>query len=115
MVTKQQVLAALCQCFDPEIQVDVVSLGLIYGLVIHENWISVTMTLTDRWCPTSSWIEQNIRTRLLEIPDVLDTAIHFVWEPAWNPTMMTKEVDKNIQWISSVEKIMLAENRYLVK
>ena len=104
MVTNEKVLSVLHECFDPEIPIDVVNLGLIYGISIYERLVSVRMTLTNRWCPASSWIEQNVRTRLLEIPDVVDAKVQIVWEPKWTPEMMTPEALQSIQWLSAVEK-----------
>ncbi len=98
MVTEEHVLSILHECYDPEIPLDVVNLGLVYGITIREHWVCVTMTLTNRWCPAASWIGQNIRTRLLAIPEVHEADVRLVWEPEWNPLMMSQDARTRYHW-----------------
>lgn len=58
-VTEEAVYEALKECYDPEIPVDLVNLGLIYGVTIVDNWVGVKMTLTSPGCPASNMISQH--------------------------------------------------------
>lgn len=98
MITEEQVYDALRECYDPEIPVDVVNLGLIYDVSIVDDWVGVKMTLTAPGCPAHSWISQNIRDRLLQIQGVKEADVRIVWEPAWKPSMMSEFARKKLQW-----------------
>ena len=69
-VTEEQVYEALRDCYDPEIPVNVVDLGLIYEVKIIDDWVGVKMTLTAPGCPAHSFISQNVQSRLKKIPGV---------------------------------------------
>ena len=90
-VTAKQIYDALRECFDPEISVDVVSLGLVYGVTIVDNWVGVKMTLTSPGCPASSVIADQVRSRLRQIPGVSDADVRVVWQPPWHQGMMSEE------------------------
>jgi metal-sulfur cluster biosynthetic enzyme len=95
-VTEAQVLEALRQCYDPEIPVNVVELGLIYDVKIIDDWIGVKMTLTTPGCGMSGMISQDVRNRLLKIPGVKDADVRIVWEPAWSPARMSPEAKRRL-------------------
>jgi metal-sulfur cluster biosynthetic enzyme len=90
-ITKEAVYEALRDCYDPEIPVDVVSLGLVYGVTIVDDWVGVKMTLTTPGCPASNMISEDVRQRVKKIPGVGDADVRIVWQPAWNPAMMSEE------------------------
>jgi metal-sulfur cluster biosynthetic enzyme len=83
------VLDALRQVIDPEIGCNVVDLGLIYGITITGPKVTVQMTLTTPGCPMSESIAQGAQWALLGIAGVEEAAVEIVWEPPWNPSMMT--------------------------
>ena len=87
-ITEQQVLEALQECYDPEIPVNLVDLGLIYDVKIIDDWIGVKMTLTTPGCGMSGMISQDVRNRLLRIPGVKEADVRIVWEPPWSPARM---------------------------
>jgi metal-sulfur cluster biosynthetic enzyme len=97
-ITEEQVYGALKECYDPEIPVNVVDLGLVYEVKIIDDWIGVKMTLTAPGCPAHSWISQNVRDRLLRIPGVTEADVRIVWEPAWEPKMMSEEARRVLNW-----------------
>jgi probable FeS assembly SUF system protein SufT len=87
---------ALKTCYDPEIPVNVVDLGLIYGMEIHPetdgaNRIEVKMTLTAQGCGMGASIALDAREKLLMLPGVADANVELVWEPPWNPQMISPE------------------------
>jgi metal-sulfur cluster biosynthetic enzyme len=97
-VTEEQVYEALRDCYDPEIPVNVVDLGLIYEVKIIDDWVGVKMTLTAPGCPAHSFISQNIQNRLKKIPGIQKADVRIVWEPHWEPKMMSEEAKKKLNW-----------------
>ena len=90
MVTQEQVLEALKECYDPEIPVNVVDLGLIYGVEVSpEDKVKVTMTLTTPGCGMAHNIALQVKQRALQVPGVKDATVTVVWEPAWDPSRMS--------------------------
>ncbi len=97
-VTEEQVWEALRDCYDPEIPVNVVDLGLVYEVKIIDDWVGVKMTLTAPGCALHGLITKNIRNRLLQIPGVKDAEVRLVFEPQWQPNMMSEEAKKILNW-----------------
>ena len=95
-ITEAQVYEALRDCYDPEIPVNVVDLGLVYDVKIIDDWIGVKMTLTTPGCGMGGSISNMVRERLIEIPGVNEADVRLVWEPAWNPSMMSEEARKKL-------------------
>jgi FeS assembly SUF system protein len=87
---REQVLEALRQCYDPEIPINIVDLGLIYD-VQHDDAgnVTVKMTLTTQGCPSALAIPDQVRSRVAAIEEVRDVKVEIVWEPAWNPSMIS--------------------------
>ncbi len=94
--TENQVIDALRECYDPEIPVNLVDLGLIYDVKIIEDWVGVKMTLPTPGCGMSGMISQQVRNRLLRLPGVKDADVRIVWEPAWSPLRMSEEAKKRL-------------------
>lgn len=95
-ITEAQVYEALRDCYDPEIPVNVVDLGLVYDVKIIDDWVGVKMTLTTPGCGMGGTISNMVRERLLGIPGVSEGDVRIVWEPAWNPSMMSEEARKKL-------------------
>jgi metal-sulfur cluster biosynthetic enzyme len=87
---------ALRDCYDPEIPVDIVSLGLVYGVTIVDDWVGVKMTLTSPGCPASNMISEQVKERLKKIPGVGDADVRIVWQPEWKQSMMSDEAKKKL-------------------
>lgn len=87
---REQILEALRQCYDPEIPINIVDLGLIYD-VQHDDAgnVTVKMTLTTQGCPSALAIPDQVRSRVAAIEQVRDVKVEIVWEPAWNPSMIS--------------------------
>lgn len=91
-ITKEQVLTALQECYDPEIPVSIVDLGLIYGVEIsEENKVHITMTLTTPGCGMARNIALDAKAKAKAIPGVQDAVVTVVWEPPWDPSRMSPE------------------------
>src|SRR5258705_13465866 len=95
-ITEEQVYEAMKTVYDPEIPVSVVDLGLIYDVKIIDDWVGVKMTLTAPGCGMGGAIANDIRQKLLEIPGVHEADVRLVWEPQWNPSMMTPEAKRKL-------------------
>jgi metal-sulfur cluster biosynthetic enzyme len=95
-VTEAQVYEALKQCYDPEIPVNVVDLGLIYDVKIIDAWVGVKMTLTTPGCGMSGMIAQDVKNRVMRLPGVKEADVRIVWEPAWTPERMSPEAKKRL-------------------
>jgi metal-sulfur cluster biosynthetic enzyme len=87
---RERILEALRQCYDPEIPINIVDLGLIYDVRNDtEGNVEVKMTLTTQGCPSALAIPDQVRARVAAIEEVRDVKVEIVWEPAWNPSMIS--------------------------
>lgn len=92
-ITEEIVLAAIQEVIDPELGINIVDLGLVYGVDISEDGrITITMTLTTPGCPLhASFAEEIERVLWQAIPGLAGVAVNLVWEPRWNPRMISPE------------------------
>lgn len=88
---KEDIINALKNCYDPEIPVNIVDLGLIYDLKIEKDKVYVKMTLTAPFCPAASFIVDQVRNEILKVKGVKEAKVELVWEPRWTPDRMSKE------------------------
>ncbi len=86
-----QVVDVLKTCYDPEIPVDIYELGLIYKIEApSEDHVDVTMTLTSPACPVAGSLPPEVQQKIEEaIPAVEKASVEVVWDPPWNPDMMS--------------------------
>lgn len=90
------VWAALKTCFDPEIPVNIVDLGLVYDLAIEQTPaggrnLEVKMTLTAPGCGMGPVIAEDARQKIAALPTVESARVHVVWDPQWTPQMISAE------------------------
>lgn len=88
-LTEATILETLRQVVDPEIDCNIVDLGLVYGVVIEGSRVKVQMTLTTHGCPMHESIAQGVRMALLNLEGVADAEVEVVWDPPWHPSMMS--------------------------
>lgn len=93
-VTEEKVWAVLRDCFDPEIPVNIVDLGLVYDLALEplpegDAKIRVKMTLTAPGCGMGPMIARDAQQKLTSIPGVQEAAVDIVWDPPWHQSMIT--------------------------
>ncbi|HUB51085.1 MAG TPA: metal-sulfur cluster assembly factor [Terracidiphilus sp.] len=101
MLNETEILTALRDCFDPEVKLNLVDLGLIYGIETEPDpdstpvWprqrVRVTLTLTTPHCPASGLILEQVHNRLAGIPDISKVELNLVWEPKWTPHRISEE------------------------
>ncbi len=84
------ILETLRQVVDPEIGCNIVDLGLIYSTRTEGAKVSVQMTLTTPGCPMHESIAWGVKNALLNLEGVEEAQVEIVWEPPWNPSMMTE-------------------------
>ena len=90
-VKPEDVIEVLRQCFDPEIPVNIVDLGLIYDIAIKPERVDVKMTLTALGCPMAAEVMTDVRDHLLTLPGISDAGVDIVYEPVWTPERMSEE------------------------
>lgn len=94
-VDEEQVLAQLRTCYDPEIPVNIVDLGLVYDLQILPlpaggNRVEVKMTLTAPGCGMGPILQQDVESKVSSIPGVKEAAVFLVWDPPWSREMLSE-------------------------
>ena len=91
----QQIWSTLKTCYDPEIPVNIVDLGLVYDMRIADapggQRVDVKMTLTAPGCGMGGAIASDARQKLLSLPGVSDAEVEVVWDPPWSPQMISPE------------------------
>ena len=96
MVTKEQVFEALHECYDPEIPVNIVDLGLVYDVDVHDDVVAVKMTLTAPGCGMGTMIAADARDKILALEGVNDATVDLVWEPPWDPSRISDEAKQRL-------------------
>ena len=88
---ENSIVEALKTVFDPEIPVDIYELGLIYDIDIQEEGaVKVKMTLTAPGCPVAGTLPGDVKNKGESVPGVASADVELVWDPAWNPSMMSE-------------------------
>ena len=100
-LTQEDVLSALKQCYDPEIPVNIVDLGLIYEVRFDsapesQQDVTVDMTLTAQGCPAHVMISDQVKSRLEQLPGVRNAAVNIVWNPPWTPERLSPDARKQL-------------------
>lgn len=95
-ITENKILEVLSNVYDPEIPIDIVNLGLIYGIDIDGGNVRITMTMTAPGCPASTQIAGESKILVGEIPGVENVDIDIVWDPPWDPSKMSEEAQDSL-------------------
>jgi FeS assembly SUF system protein len=84
------VVAQLKTVYDPEIPVDIYELGLVYAIEVGEAGdVDIRMTLTSPMCPVAGTLPPEVEAKVAQVPGVQSSRVEVVWEPPWNPSMMS--------------------------
>lgn len=89
-VNEAAVLDALKTVYDPELGLDIVSLGLIYNIEIHRDTVHILMTLTTPGCPMHDAIGVGAEWTLKQLPGITNVEIELTWDPPWDPSRMSE-------------------------
>ena len=103
-INKDEVISVLKQCYDPEIPIDLWNLGLIYEIIIKENNINITMSLTTPGCTMGQYMADDIKTKLEQMKSVQKVTVEVVFDPPWQPEMMTDEGRQKLGFAPSENK-----------
>ncbi len=103
-ITEQDVLSALKSCYDPEIPVNIVDLGLIYKVDFAsagnaaepKQDVTVDMTLTAQGCPEHVNISAQVKSRVEQLPGVNTCTVNVVWTPPWTPERLSPDARKQL-------------------
>ncbi len=96
MVTQQDVLKALEAVIDPELGLNIVELGLIYGVQVESGEVSVKMTLSARGCPLHTSITNGVENVIKRMDGVNGVKVEVVWDPPWTPDRIAPETKKRM-------------------
>ena len=99
MLTEEQALEALRQVIDPEIGIDIVELGLVYSIDVQPGRVHAAMTMTTRACPLHAVMTEAAEAALRQAaPPGTDVQVEIVWDPPWNPAMMSPAAKQQLGW-----------------
>jgi metal-sulfur cluster biosynthetic enzyme len=93
---EQLVWGQLRQCFDPEIPLNIVDLGLVYDVSVTSGQVNVKMTLTSPGCHMGGQIAGNVQEKLLALDQIEEANVELVWDPPWHQSMISLEGRKSL-------------------
>lgn len=94
--TEEACYEALGKVVDPELGLDVVSLGLVYSVVVEGSSVTVEMTMTSPGCPIADQILFEANNELLKVSGIENARVNLVWAPPWTPEMMSLEAKMSL-------------------
>ena len=94
-MNKEKIIEVIEQCYDPEIPINIVELGLIYQCDITPlgadgNQVDIVMTLTSPGCGMGDYLAEDVRLKILALPNVTKVNVSVTFEPPWNYDMMSE-------------------------
>jgi metal-sulfur cluster biosynthetic enzyme len=92
VVSEDQVKLALRRVKDPDLQLNIIDLGLVYGIAVDGTTVKVDMTLTSPACPSGPELMTNAEQEVMTLPGVEKVAVNLVWMPFWTPEKMEPRV-----------------------
>ena len=102
MSVEARLWMALRDVEDPEIPISVVGMGLIVGLEFDDGIVDLKLTFTAMGCPAMDFIQDDIRDRLLQEPEVDEVRIEIVWDPVWTRSMIREEARETMRGLGIV-------------
>ena len=92
--SRDDVIAVLKKCYDPEIPINIYDLGLVYNIDVAEETVGIRMTLTAPGCPASAYIQMDVKRKLEALRGVKEANVQIVWDPPWTPEAMSETAKK---------------------
>ena len=94
-----EVQEALKDVMDPELGINVVDLGLVYGISVEAGRVRVEMTMTSPACPVAPYLVDESTAAIRAVaPEGIDVQVELVWEPPWTPDRMSPEAQSRFGW-----------------
>ena len=87
---ESQITQNLKKIYDPEIPMNIVDLGLVYGFEWKGDEVTVRMTLTAPGCPVAGILAEEVKTAVERVPNVKSATVDMVWDPPWTPERMSE-------------------------
>ena len=113
-VTKEQVFSELRKCMDPEVPVNVVDLGLIYGVnVSDKNNVDIKMTMTTRGCPLHDTLVSDVKRNLNNLEGIGSVNVEIVWDPPWSIEKMNPAVREKLGYGKPSLRFQIDYNTYM--
>ncbi|OGD98625.1 hypothetical protein A3A49_02135 [Candidatus Curtissbacteria bacterium RIFCSPLOWO2_01_FULL_38_11b] len=91
MISQEQIIDKLRQCLDPELGINIIDLGLVYGVSIESSRVNILMTLTTPGCPLDSYFVKDITSKLKSLKGISDVSVELTFDPLWSPSKMSQE------------------------
>jgi FeS assembly SUF system protein len=91
LVSKDEIVTVLKDCYDPEIPINIWDLGLVYDINIENDSVGVKMTLTAPGCMMGGMIAEEVKAKIKAMSGVKDAKVELVWDPPWTPDKMSEE------------------------
>ncbi len=95
-LTEEKVYEVLSEIYDPEIPIDIVNLGLVYSVEVVSDVLNINMSMTSPGCPASTQIVTEAKLMLEDLPEVREANIEIVWDPPWEPSMMSEAAKESL-------------------
>ncbi len=113
-VTKEQVFSELRKCMDPEVPVNVVDLGLIYGVSVSDkNNVDIKMTMTTRGCPLHDTLVSDVKRYLNKLEGIGSVNVEIVWDPPWSIEKMNPAVREKLGYGKPTLRFQVDYNTYM--
>lgn len=97
--SEDQIREALREVIDPEVGINIVDLGLVYGIKAWDGHIHVAVTMTTPACPLGEYITDSMQGALQRLaPETKDIQVNLVWDPPWRPSMMSDDAKAQLGW-----------------
>jgi|SRR5208283_734001 FeS assembly SUF system protein len=91
MVSRDEIVTVLKDCFDPEIPINIWDLGLVYDINVDNETVGIKMTLTAPGCMMGGMIAEEVKSKIKAMAGVKDAKVDLVWDPPWTPDKMSPE------------------------
>ncbi|MDI1495957.1 MAG: metal-sulfur cluster biosynthetic enzyme [Cenarchaeum symbiont of Oopsacas minuta] len=96
-VTPDAVRKSLKQCMDPEVPINIVDMGLIYGIDVSGSNVHIRMTMTTQGCPLHETMVQDVTRYAKKVPGVTDVKVEVVWDPPWTMEKLTDDARETLK------------------
>ncbi len=97
--TEEQIRDALREVDDPEIGINIVDLGLVYGIEVSNDRVHIKMTMTTPACPLHNYLSTASQEAIRRhFPEIRQVEIELVWDPPWEPTKMSSSAKQQLGW-----------------
>ena len=100
-VTPDAVRNSLRQCMDPEVPINIVDMGLIYGIDVVENDVNIKMTMTTQGCPLHETMISDVTRYAKKVPGVKNVKVDVVWDPPWTMDKLSEEAKATLKNMGS--------------